>query len=66
MNSNDVEMLRRIAIANSETALVNCRVAAMQAENAMRELRGGSPAYTKENFDAEEQLLHYHPTLLQW
>lgn len=64
MNSDDVEMLRKIAIANAETANLLVRLAGMQAENTERAQRGESPAYSTSAFEAERNI-NYISQLLQ-
>lgn len=54
--NDDTEMLRRIALANAETANLNMRVAAMQAENMQRQVLGQSMAYVESDFHAEANL----------
>jgi len=54
--SEDTEILRRIAIANSETANLLLRIAAMQAENQIRIQEGKPLAYDEAAFMKEGNL----------
>lgn len=62
--TDDTEMLRRIAIANAETANLLLRIAAMNAENQQRAAEGSSPAYRESDFTAEANM-NYISNLLQ-
>lgn len=56
MDSDQIEILRRIAIANAETANLLLKIEAMKAENKIRELRNESPAYDEASFMAEANM----------
>lgn len=56
MSSDDIEMLRLIAIANAETANLLVRLAGMQAENIERAQRGDSLTYSASAFEAERNI----------
>jgi hypothetical protein len=65
MNSDQIEMLRRITIANAETANLMLKIDGMKAENKMREMRGESLEYDESCFLAEANL-NYISNLLQY
>ena len=43
------------AFLNAQTAIFNCRLQGMLAENKQREITGDSPAYTEEAFSQLEK-----------
>lgn len=44
---------QRVAFILTQVALLNARVAGMQAENQQREIEGKSLAFTQEHYDDE-------------
>jgi hypothetical protein len=56
MDSDQIEILRRIAIANAETANLLLKIEAMKVENKIRKLRNESPAYDEASFMAESNM----------
>lgn len=61
--SEDTEMLRRIALANAETAHLLLRISAMNAENQQRSATSNSPAYVEQDYQNEHNLHYIHNLL---